>query len=143
MSKRTVISSRKFAKSFDNILIKYSASASSILNDFNELHDYFANGGIIPSKFKNHKVGNYWECHLCGRNSNILLVYDKYKNKQDETVIELLYLTDHDKLNRQIRSSLIDLDSLEQYLNELSDSEFEYVVSIIERRLKVKRLGVL
>lgn len=140
MPKRNVISSRKFAKSFDNMLTKYPSSASLLINDFDELHGYFANGGIIPSKFKNHKVGNYWECHLCGRNSNILLVYDKYKDQAGTVVIELLYLTDHDKLNRQIRSSIfnLELDDLEKYLNELSDADFEYVVEIIQRRLKHK-----
>ena len=137
--RREVISSRKFAKSFDRVLARHPDFASSLFSDFNELHRYLANGGIIPGKFKNHKVGNYWECHLCGRNSDILLVYDKYKNDQGAVVIELLYLTDHDKLNRQIRSSLISLDLslLERYLNELSD-DFYCVVDIIERRLKHK-----
>ncbi len=72
---REVISSRKFGKSFDRMLSKHPDFASLLLNEFNELYDYLASGGVIPGKFKNHKVGNYWECHLCGRNSNILLSF--------------------------------------------------------------------
>lgn len=138
MTKRSVISSRKFAKSFDNMLSRYPSYANILISDFNELHSYFVNGGIIPSKFKNHKVGNFWECHLCGRSSNILLVYDKYKDQKGSLIIELLYLTDHDKLNRQIRSNLISIDSFESFLNQLSDDDFEYVASIIQRRLNIK-----
>ena len=134
---RIISKSDNFDKQLNQVLQKYPHLAKRILKSYLDVYDCLANAKIIPTKYKNHKVGNYWECHLCNRVSDILLIYDKYR-EGDNIVIELIIITDHDKLNRQIRSSLfnLDLDSLERYLNELDDHEFNCVVAIIERRLK-------
>lgn len=133
---RKIIKTKKFFRTFEKTLQKYPSRVDEIADSLEELYDYLEQALAIPNKFKNHKGGDYWECHLCSRGSDILLIYDKYKSGQ-EVIIELIAITDHAKLNRQIRSCLIplDLNIFEKYLNELNDDDFYYVVDIIENRL--------
>lgn len=137
---RIISKSDNFDKQLNYVLQKYSHLAKRILTSYLEIYDCLENAKVIPRKYKNHKVGSYWECHLCNRVSDILLLYDKYKDANNNIVVELITITDHDKLNRQIRSSLSDLnlDLFEKYLDDLSDDAFEYVASIIQRRLNIK-----